>query len=627
MLNAIRKRSGSILVKLLLGLLVLSFAAWGISDVFTGRATSDTVAHVGDAEISVREAAEEYRRELQRLRAALGGEFTPEQARQAGLAEAVVNRMIQRALIAQAAKDLGIVISDDLVRADIARSAEFQNQFGKFDDLRFQEALRNNGLSEGRFVELVRGDMMRDQLLSSIDAGALPPAIMVDALYRHHFEKRVAETALVADADMPDPATADAEALAAYHTANAKRFTAPEYRGFTAIAIDAKELAQEIAVSDDALRAAYEDRRDEFASRERRRLAQMLLPDEATAKRARGMLAEGKTFAAVAKEMAGLDEETIDLGWMTREELLPEVAEPAFAVASGETSQPIKSPLGWHLVHVVEVERASQQSFAEARDTLAKEIALEKAIDSLFAMSNQLEDALAGGATLEEAAAKLDLKAVKIDAVDATGRAPDGKAVDHPLLGPQVLDAAFSTPEGAQSPLTEKGSDSYFVLRVDRIRPPKLRPLDEVRDEVAEAWRAEQRAIAARAAAEALLKKVEAGTPLAQAAAERGIKVVTTEPITRRGEGAAEPLPPTLVAALFRGGERQAAMARAEGGHVVAQVKQVIPADPVADKATVTDLEQRLTLGFRDDVLAQYAEALRGRFAVSINRAALERIY
>ena len=627
MLGAIRKRSGSILVKLLLGLLILSFAAWGISDVFRTRASDTSVARVGEREITPNQLGNDYRRELSRLQTAFGGNLDPQQARAMGLAEMVLGRIVERTLFALGADRLGVAVSDDMVRREIRATPAFHNQFKKFDRLRFQEVLRSNGLSENGFAAMLREDLARAQLAGSVEASAMAPKALVDALYRHRQEKRVAETVLVADDGVAHPGDPDQSALIDFHKENAARFTAPEFRTLTVLGIDAKILAKEVAVSEDALEEAYAERRDEFASPERRTLQQMVLVDEAAARRAHTLLGEGRDFAEVAKEVGGLDAETVELGALTREELLPELAEGAFSAAAGQIVAPVQSPIGWHVMRVAAIEAASQQTFAELRGKLAEEMARDKAIDSLFRLSNQMEDALGGGATLEETASRLNLEVVKFDAIDASGRDAAGQPVSLPFVGKELLDTAFSTEENAESPLTETGSDAYFVLRVDRVTPPALRPLDEVREAVAEAWRAARRAEASQQAAEALLQRIEGGTELSNAAAEAGFTVTTTAPFSRSSEGASHGLPRGLVTSLFDGWVGKAAAARGAKGHYVARVKEVVAADPYADADGVAAHRKQIEESMRADMVTQLAAALRERYPVTVNRDALERVF
>ena len=616
MLQAIRKRSGSILVKLLLGLLILAFASWGIGDVIRTRVADAPVATVGGIDISAQELSTELRRRLR-------GAADLEQARAMGLVDALLDLLVQRALFDLGGDGLGIMVSDGLVKAQILAMPAFQDAVGGFNPARFQQSLARLGHSEERYVAALRGDMERDQLLESIRSGGRAPRDLVDAIYRHRRESRIAETFFVADADMPDPGAPDDGALDKYHQDNAHLFTAPEYRKITAAVLRAADLAKGIAVPEDSLRQAYEEREDEFNQPERRHVLQMVLGDLAAAGRARDLLSGGADFADVADKVTG--QVAVDLGLLSRDELLPELADAAFALSEGSTSAPVKSPLGWHLLRVVKITPAHHQGFEEVRAELAESIASERAIDSLFELANRLEDALGGGATLEEAAAQSDLAVLRIEAIDARGRNETGTPVSGLPLGPEFLRAAFETAEGQESALTEAGSDTYFVLRADAVTAPVLRPLAEVRDQVVAGWKEDRRGEAAQAAAEALLQTVKEGRDGKEVAAAAKAEYGVSEPFTRRPTAAVQRLPASLISDVFALSPGEAVMGRSSGGYTVARLKEVVAAHPGSDG--VAALRREMEQAVRSDIVTQFADALRARYRVTKNPAAFDRLF
>ena len=619
MLDAIRKRTSSIVAFGLIGLLILSFVVWGIGDLLRVR-IADVVAEVGDVEIPPARLGDEFQRELNRLGNLTGNQLTREQARSLGLLEAVLQNMIDSTLYGLGAADLGVAISDDLIRRNIDANPNFRNQFGKVDPNRFNQVLRSNGLSESGYVALLRGELARAQYMESIRAGGVAPRALIEAIYRHRQEKRRADVVVVADESMTVASEPGEAALTAFHKDNPAPFTVPEYRRLTAVILEAQELAREIAVSDEELADAYQQREDEFRQPKRRRLRQMVLAEEADAKRAYGLLGEGREFGEVAREVSGAD--ALDLGVVDRARLLPEMADTAFSLEDGAYSQPLESPLGWHLVMVDGIEEAKIQTLEQVREKLRPDVARDKAIDGLFSLANQLEDQLGGGASIEEAAGKLNLRLLRIDAADRLGLDTFGNPVAGLPKGAVFLDAAFRTLEGEESPLTETGTDGYFIVRVDAITPPELRPLDAVRRDVATAWKSERRAEAADAAAKALLEKIRGGAALAEGA--KGLPVTTPEPFTRFTVNTDHGLPRELVSGLFGIKPGDAVMARGVGGAYVARLKEILPANPLSDSAGLKAIEDQLTRSVRADLLAQLAGALRERFPVTVNPRVIE---
>ncbi len=623
MLEAIRNRSSGILIKILLAMLILSFAMWGIADVFSPGGVKSTIATVGDAEVSPDQIRRDFGREVERLSAMLGTRIDTDQARALGVAESVLNRIIDRTLFSLAASDQGIVVSDGLVRQSIRGQSEFQNAGGVFENLRFQQTLQQNGLSEAGYVALTRGDIVRAQFLSMIGASPAAPRRMTEILFAYQNEKRVAEVLAIPYASITVSAEPDDAQLAEFHTANAARFTAPESRKLTYVSLTAGDLAKEIAVSDDEIAAAYAARQDEFVTPESRVLRQIRTSDEEAAKKAHTLLKGGAEFATVAKNIADMDPDQLDLGAMTKAQLPPELAEAAFAMQPGDFSAPLKSVLGWHILGLVDIRPQSQRSLEDTRKEIAKDMAAEKAIESLYRVANGLEDELGGGATLEEAARTLNLPIRTIPDIDRGGNANAARVEDLPKGN--FLDVAFDTPEGQDSPLTEAGSDGYFIVRVDSVTLPQLRPLAGIRNDVVKAWQEDQQALNAKKMAEGLIEKIKAGTSMETLAGTLGLTVTRTEPFGRRES--VKGLSPGLIATLFTVAVGEVSDATGNGTHVIARLNNVIAANPVVDKKKLDALGQQLTSAMRGDLLGQLAGGLRQRYPVSIDPASLDALF
>jgi peptidyl-prolyl cis-trans isomerase D len=624
MLEAIRKRSASFLVKLLFGMLVLSFGLWGIADVFSPGQTDNWVAEVGDIRIPVATVTNEYQRELRRLNAAIGN-INPEQARTLGLPNRVLNQIIDRTLLDLGAADLGVAVSDSLVRQDIQDDQTFRNQLGNFDAELFRQILSINGLTENEYVESLRGDIARRQLVGSVTAGATVPRSMVDTIYRYNGERRVVEILRVEDAaidDIEDPSDAE---LRQFYEDNATLFTAPEYRAVTAAILLTRNLAKEIAVSDQELQAVFEERIDEFGRPERRTLRQMVFGEEDAAINAYNQLAGGAEFAAVAREEAGLEPDALEVGTVTRDRLPAELADAAFALATNVVSKPVQSPLGWHLIEVTAIEPAHRPTLDEVRGELVNEISNEKALDTLFDLTTRLEDALGSGATLEEAATELDLELRSIVAIDPQGLNPEGLPIADMPVG--FLNAVFATDEGSESPLTEAGDEGYFVLRVDAVSPPTRKPMDTVSNDVVEAWKAQRRSELVKEAADSIASRLDGGADPAALAAENGAVLVTSTPFSRAGEGFPDTLPKALIAEVFRTQPGDTIVVGGETASFVARPKKVIAADPGADQVRLTELRGELVRAQGVDLLWQLTQALRQQHSVKVNNRLLEDLF
>ncbi|MCH7711303.1 MAG: SurA N-terminal domain-containing protein [Proteobacteria bacterium] len=623
MLQALRKQTGSWIVKILLGLLILSFAVWGINDIFLGE-RDPVVAEVGGVKITSSELEREFRRELARVSPMFGGRLDREQAKQLGLLDGALDGLIDRVLFSLGTRDLGVAVSEELVRRTIHANPAFHDDRGRFDRRLFANVLFQNNFTEDGYVSVLKENLARSQLTSAVASFSQVPRKSVEAIYRYRQERRIAEHVLVPAASVTGVGVPDRTAIEEFYKAHSGRYMAPEYRAVTYVSLDPDSLAAEIRVSDDKLREAYEARRDEFTARERRQVDQIVLTDEATARRAHGFLLDGRNFPSIVKQLGDGKTNLISLGWVERSDLLPELADPTFALKDGEVTDPVKSSLGWHILRVTASENKRVRTLDEVREKIRQDIARDLALDGISEFANGLEDALAGGASLEEAAGKLDLKAVKIKAIDGKGQTPEGKPVDGLAGDGAFLKLAFATPRGEESPLTETEAGGYMILRVDAITRPEPKPIESVRQKIVTAWQTEQRAKKAKERAEAILERVAAGEKLSAIAAEQKLAFKITPPFDRTGQDRKLGALRVLVAKLFASKPGETVVGEAPGGAIVARLTEVKPAQPSADKKTVDATRDSLRQGIASDLLEQFTGALRQRYSVEIKRKTIE---
>ena len=628
MLDTLRTGATSWFAKGLLGLLILSFAVWGVGSDYLRRIGTEQLIEVGGDPISANEIRLAYRNQLERVRAALGGTIDAETALRLGVVDLTIRSIVQREVLARATRDLGLDVPDEVVRKTILSNPAFDDGVGGFDRQAFEQFISNFGLTEQSFIARTRSDLTSGYLIDSLAAGVRSaPAAMVEALYRYREERRVAEFVVIPNASITDIPSPDDAALAEFHEANAERFTAPEYRRLTFLHLTPANLAADIEVGEDELRDEYEERIGEFQTTERREIEQVVYADAEAAKKARARLLAGETMAAVAADL-GLNAADIDLGAVEKADLPEEIADAVFSLSEGELSQPLKSPLGWHLFRVKRVIAASAKSLDEVRDQLTKEIALRRAADELYRYSAKLEDELAGGATLDEAAASLGLELTTVT-IDRDGNGPDGLPVMNLPAGPTFVNTAFVTGMGGDTPLTESEDGSFFLLRVDEVIPAALRPLDTVRDQVVAAWRAERQREAAAERAKKLVEKVKGGADLAALAAEAGLSVRTSNPISRAGEGADSAMSPALLGALFKlaPGDVTSAPTPNGDGQVVARLTLVKEAEGTPDETAKARHNAEIAGGIAQDILTRYEELLEEEIGVSVDRSAVNALF
>lgn len=627
MLQAMKTQAAKWVIRLLAVLLIISFAAWGVGDMITGRGLPTDVAEVGDAVVTAQEFRESFREQVERLREALGPDVDSEQARRFGLAETTLENLVSRRLLRLYADDSGILVGDDQIRQHIRAEPAFRGLAGEFDRAAFQNALYRLGMNEQRYVEDLRERIGLGHLTGVVAQAAAVPDSLADLLFHYHNDRRVARYVAVAYPRLDDVPAPDESELAEFHRANPSAFTAPERRDLAVLHLDPERTAREIQPSEEELRAEYDSRLSELTIPEKRELSQIVVGVEDKAHEAVRALQSGRPMKEVAETVADMQADTVKLGTVTREDLPVELAEAAFALPVNAPSAPVQSPLGWHVLLVEKIEPGRVPGFSEVREEIQADLAGEQAVDALVKIANRLEDSLAGGAGLEEAAAELDTPLLRIPGVEADGGTRDGDAPAELLEDPRFVAAAFETPPGRTGELTETADGGYFILRVDRAAPAALEPFDKIREKVAAAWRRDKRAEAARLRAEKLLAELRGGRSLDAAAEEAGLAVASTSPFTRFDQGEDPGLPGELVAELFRLKPGEAAAAAGASAHIVAVLHEIRPAAPDAADIGFDDLRARLKASMAADLTEQYTRSLRRIYPVRIDTAALDRLF
>lgn len=618
MLGALRKASGSWAMKIVLGLLALTFVVFfGGGYEQMGLRSPQTAVEVGDETIGIHEISRQFNEQVRRAAPLFGGRLDIGQAIEMGVLDRTIDMVIARALVDVAARDLGLVVTNEQAAEAIRSLPQFQDPATRaFDRRRFEVWLRQAGQSEGEFVSSLRADVTRAQYLGSVREAAGAPKALVETLGRWQGERRIADYVAVEASKLPDPGIPDTATLESWFAANKARFRAPEFRALSLLTVRPEDLAAEVHIGDDEVAAEYERRKADFTRPERRMVESALFVSEDSARQALAAARQGQGFADAMKA-AGARAQS--LGAVTKREIpVAELANAAFALDAGKVSDPVKSPLGWHLVHVASVEAASTTPLEAARQSVRDALALERARRDIYDVLNAVEDGLAGGAGLDDVARQVGVTVRQVPAVSRDGLDADGKPVDGLARDSQALSAAFASEAGKTSDPVETADGGFFIVRTDGVTAAAERPLDAVRDDVIAAWKAERRQTAAEELAKALADAAGKPGGLAVAAAASGLSVATTPAFDRRGDGA--PLPGELVPPLFEASVGEAVTSFTHSGAAVGVVREIVPAK---EDGGFKALAAEITDEMAGDIEEQLARALELRFPVDVDRAAV----
>jgi peptidyl-prolyl cis-trans isomerase D len=615
---------GKTIMATVMGVLIISFAVWGIADIFKGFGQS-TLAKIGRTEISTEQFRQLYTEKLQQIGRQVGRPLTMDQARAFGLDRQVLQQVIAEAALDDNARQLGLGQSDAQTMRMVTSDPNFKGVSGNFDPARFQATIRQAGYTEQRYIADQRRVSLRRQIANTITAGLEPPKTLIDALVRFQNEQRSIEyvkldAAQAGTIDPPSP-----EALAAYFDDHKTRFRAPEYRKISFVVITPEEIGKWAAVSDEDARKIFEERRDKLSTPERRQISQIVFPNVEEAAAARGRIASGLSFDDLAKER-GLSPSDIDLGSIAKSAIIdPAIAEAAFALAPDDVSQPVQGRFGTVLVKVGKIEPGAQASYESVAPQLKREIAAERARAQVASLHDKMEDERGGGASVIEAAQKLGLAAVAIEATDRSGRAPNGQPVSGIPQGLNIVTQAFSSDVGVDNdPIQFNGG--YVWFDVIGITPSRERGIDEVKDQVATRWRDDQIASRLRAKATEMVQKLNQGGKLADEAASLGLKVDTAAGFKR--DATLADVPASVIEAAFRSPKDSAAQAPGAGGGdwIVFRVTDVTvpPVDLASDD--IKKLKETLLRGLSDEQVAEYVTKLEAQIGTTINQSALAQV-
>lgn len=624
MLDALRNSAKSWVVKVLLGLLVLSFGVWGVSGtIFQG--VGSTVVSVGETRVTPIEYRLAYDRQIAIVSRQFGTRLTTEQARALGLENQVLGQVVSNAALDEQSRRMNLGLSKDRLATIIADDPAFRGINGRFDRATFANLLRNVGMTEEDFIVSQESAAIRSQIVEAMSDGYEAPATVMKALYQFENEERTFDY-IVLNRDIvgeiADPSETD---LQSYFEANKTTYRAPEYRQIAYVPLKAEDISDPAAISDAAVRSDYESRVDRYTTPEQRTIEQLNFSDTDAAIAALGKLAGGATFEEIAAG-EGKSPSDIRLGTFEKSTVPdPALADAAFAIEEqGGVSDVVDGSFGPVILRVSEIMPESVRSFDEVKEEIRSELAIVEAEAILLDVHDAYEDARAGGDTLQEAARKQKMTPVVIDAVDRAARTPDGEILRDLPESQTLLAQAFDTEVGVESAPINIGSEGFLWFEVLDIIPSRDQTLDEVRARVVEDWKNEQTARALGARGTELKDRIDKGEELTAVAAELGLVTDTKYNIKRSYEDAV--LGASAIEAAFAGPQGHVALALAEGGtsQILMKVNQVSTPDAPTSGTQLDNLSAAVSRRMGDDLLGQMVALMQSEFGVSYNATAAE---
>ncbi|MEO5573697.1 MAG: SurA N-terminal domain-containing protein [Gammaproteobacteria bacterium] len=558
MLQSIRDRAHGWLAWIIIGLIVIPFALWGIQS-YLGNAGDVEVARIGGTDISQNEFQQAYEQQRQRMRSLLGNNSAL--LDDAKLKQSVIDGLVANEVIGQSIGEMGLRISNAELARRIQSMPEFQKN-GQFSRANFLEQLRRLGLTPGKAEASVRDSFLKEQLTAGITSMAMVTQGELDEAIRLKNQQREVGYLIVPWKNFEKQVTVDETAIKQYFEERRSTFVNPEQVSIEYIELSASDLAKNIKADEQELHKLYEEQRANFAVEEQRRASQIVIAPEKTSDETalaaastkaddlRKRLQAGEDFAKLAQEFSK-DMATAgsggDLGFVAKGSLDPAVELALSTLKLNEVSQPVKSPAGFHILKVTQIKPASIKSFQEVRAELEKEYQQRKGQDQFFEKSEPLTNFVYENPdTLTVAARELGLP------VKTTGFFSRKGGADSITSQAKVINAAFSDEalnQGYNSEPIELGENHLVVLRVKEHKTASARTLEQERQAITERLRTNIAQSKAQAAGELIQARLNKGEDPQTIAKEYQVEWI--KPVLVGREPANEKIPAAIASAAF----------------------------------------------------------------------------
>lgn len=625
MLDAMRKAAGSWVAKLFFIVLVVSFAVWGIEGRIEGGGGGNAVLTVGKTTVSANEYRAAYDRQVALISQQTGRHITREQATAIGLDQQVLSQLAGSAVLDEQARRMGLGISEERV-AELTRSdPAFQGANGQFDRQRFDYLVRESGLRPEDYLRSQGRVLLRQQIVQALSEGVKAPDAFLKAVALYRGEDRTVEY-LTLPRSLVEPVEdpSDAE-LSAWFEKEKKRYAAPEYRKFSYVRMELADLADPSAISDEDVEKDYEANKGRYTKQETRTIEQIVFSTEAAAGAALDRIKGGATFDDIAKA-EGKTPADILLGTFEKDSVPDKaVADAAFALGEGEVSPVVKGAFGPVLLRVTAITPESVRPLAEVREEIRNALAVDEASRTLLDVHDAYEDARAAGETLQEAADKLKLKVVTIDAIDRNGETPDGTIVKDIPQSAEVLKDVFESEVNVENPGIQTADNGFVFFEVTEIIHARDRTLDEVRQKVTADWKEEQAGQRLGAKAAELEKRLKDGASLDAIAAELNLEKQVKRGLKRGADDA--DLGATGVEAAFAVGNGGVGLAAAQdgGAQILFKVTEVFEPADASPEVVGEAVRDSVSNGLAEDLLGELVNRLQGEFGVTVDQTAMQR--
>ena len=627
MLTTLRNSSKNSILKIIFGslltILIISFGMWGTEDLVGVGKKQSTVATVGKLDISAKEFYSLYSRQTEEIRKLLGSSLDIKKSREFGYVDRALSSLVNRALFNNEALELGLSVSDINVRDKILKDDAFKDDLGQFSELQFRQLISESGYSEDTYVEGTRQDLAREQMVETIRSSLTIPKIMLKKLGEYNLQERSVDYFVIDVRNEKIDKIEDQE-LRDFYNANKADFMSEELRNAETLLLDAKEYAKKSTVTSDEVELLYEERKEALIEPEERFLYQILVDSDQKSKSIANKI-NPKNFEAIAKKDLGLNKEDINLGWNTKSELPEEIVDDIFNLKEGEISIPLQSGFGWHIIYVSKIKERKEVKFEEVKNKFRNEILFEKGKDAVYDLQDELEDLLASGSTFDEISKILEVKILKSDLIKRNGEFVNGKK--EKFKDERILRTIFNQKLNEEGNIIDTdGDEGLAISLVTEIIPPKQLNFEESKNKILEMITLRNQTKKALKKAEKIKNKVESKKITFNNQAKKlNLEIKGVQPFSRiLPDSSVLPIP--LISKIFESKIKDVNYVKRGQTEVIVAQTAEIKNDLVNDKSELKEFEIKLKDDLTIDLLAQFSEALRKKYKITINDDVIDQL-
>ena len=627
MLTTLRNSSKNSILKIIFGslltILIISFGMWGTEDLVGVGKKQSTVATVGKLDISAKEFYSLYTRQTEEIRKLLGSSLDIKKSREFGYVDRALSSLVNRALFNNEALELGLSVSDINVRDKILKDDAFKDDLGQFSELQFRQLISESGYSEDTYVEGTRQDLAREQMVETIRSSLTIPKIMLKKLGEYNLQERSVDYFVIDVRNEKIDKIEDQE-LKDFYNANKADFMSEELRNAETLLLDAKEYAKKSTVTSDEVELLYEERKEALIEPEERFLYQILVDSDQKSKSIANKI-NPKNFEAIAKKDLGLNKEDINLGWNTKSELPEEIVDDIFNLKEGEISIPLQSGFGWHIIYVSKIKERKEVKFEEVKNKFRNEILFEKGKDAVYDLQDELEDLLASGSTFDEISKILEVKILKSNLIKKNGEFVNGKK--EKFKDERILRTIFNQKLNEEGNIIDTdGDEGLAISLVTEIIHPKQLNFEESKNKILEMITLRNQTNKALKKAEKIKNKVESKKITFNNQAKKlNLEIKGVQPFSRiLPDSSVLPIP--LISKIFESKIKDINYVKRGQTEVIVAQTAEIKNDLVNDKSELKEFEIKLKDDLTIDLLAQFSEALRKKYKITINDDVIDQL-